>query len=299
MSPRSWRLNWTLLPPEQHLLSFKNFRVAYAYQAQTPGIVDEIALRREEIYRQFNEGSGEPRDTDHFDATYVQLFVWDTEAQQLVGAYRMGRTDELRAESGPAGVYLTQMFDFEEGFYTEQAPALEMGRSFVVPEHQRSFYALRLLWQGIGQYLARFPQYRRLYGTVSLSNLYDPLSIAMICDGLIEPSELVKARVPLPIDLHPEWDDFKRDRYPLSLEMMSALVRAWEPTGMDVPVLLKQYHKLAAHFLAVGYDPNFNGTPGLLLNVDVTKVPEKTMRSFMGAQASAYLNGEPYHGGSS
>ena len=280
------------LPRKQQLLTFKQFVVAYSYQEQTPGIVDEIALRREQIYRYYNEGSGEPMDTDRFDATYVQLYVWDTEARAIVGAYRMGRTDELRKASGADGVYLTQVFDFDERFYDDLPPALEMGRSFIIPEHQRSFYALRLLWQGIGQYLYRYPHYRRLYGTVSISNLYDPVSIAMMCDGLIEESPLVKPRVPVPLDMHPEWQEFKAGGHPLSLPHLNALVQAWEPSGMEVPILLKQYHKLGAKFLTVGYDPNFNRTPGLLLDIDVPNVPAKTMRSFLGADVGLYLSGE-------
>lgn len=280
------------LPPKQQLLTFKQFVVAYSYQDQTPGVVDEIALRREQIYRYFDEGSGEPSDTDRFDATYVQLYVWDTESKSLVGAYRMGRTDDLRKTSGPEGIYLTQMFDFDESFYTDLPPALEMGRSFIIPEHQRSYYALRLLWQGIGQYLYRYPHYRRLYGTVSISNQYSPASIAMMCDGLIEENSWVKPRVPVPFDLHPEWHEFKANEHPVPLGQLSALVRASEAEATDVPILLKQYHRLGAKFLTVGYDPNFNSTPGLLLDIDVPNVPAKTMRSFLGKDVDLYLSGQ-------
>ena len=63
------------LPEEQHLLSYKDYEVYFGFQAQLPSTVAEIARLRELVFRQHNEGSGEPLDTDHFDGTYTQLFV--------------------------------------------------------------------------------------------------------------------------------------------------------------------------------------------------------------------------------
>ena len=41
------------------------------------------------------------------------------------------------------------------------APGLELGRSFVRAEYQKSYAALLLLWKGIGQYVARNPRLLR------------------------------------------------------------------------------------------------------------------------------------------
>ncbi len=276
------------LPDAQQLVSFKHFSVYYALAPQIPNLLPEVARERERVFRAHAEGSGESRDTDHFDSSYVQLVAWDHSSRSIVGAYRLGRTDELLKKSGPAGLYLHGMFDFEAGFHSGP-PALELGRSFVVPEHQRSFHALYLLWRGIGRFLIAHPCYTRLYGTVSLSRQYSDPAIAMLCDALIEPSSLVRPRHALTTRVHPEWQRFRRDSARTPLPALSALVRALDADGKDLPVLLRHYHGLGARFHCVGVDPNFSDTPGLLLSVDMGRVPTRIAESFLGEGASGYL----------
>jgi putative hemolysin len=170
-----------------------------------------------------------------------------------------------------------------------------MGRSFVVPEYQKHYASLYLLWQGIGRYLAAFPCYRRLYGTVSLSRQYDDRAIALICDALIEPSPRVRPRHALRTEPHPEWRAFaaaqwEPGRARPDLATLSACVRGIDPEGKDLPILLKHYHKLGARFHCVGIDPHFNDTPGLLLSVDMDAMPEKLVSTFLGEHAAAYLS---------
>ena len=52
------------------------------------------------------------------------------------------------------------------------APALELGRSFVRREYQRTYAPLLLLWRGIGQFLVRNPRYKVVFGPVSISTDY-------------------------------------------------------------------------------------------------------------------------------
>ena len=43
-------------------------------------------------------------------------------------------------------------------------PAIELGRSFVRAEYQRSFAPMRLLWSGIARFIECSPQYAVLFG---------------------------------------------------------------------------------------------------------------------------------------
>ncbi len=276
------------LPARQRLLDHQHFTVYYAKAAQIPLLMNDIARERERVFRMHDEGSGQPHDSDAYDAVYVQLFVWDRRSRTLVGAYRLGHADQLRSSGD---TYLAHMFAFDPAFYEQAAPSLEMGRSFVVPEHQRHFYSLYLLWRGIGRYLALHPRYRRLYGTVSLSRQYHAGTIAMICDALIEPATEVVPRLPLVHPLHAEWLEYRRFLGKPDLLTLSACVRAVEPSGRDLPILLKHYMKLGARFHAVGIDPHFNRTPGLLLSVDMDAVPFKLLETFLAGDATAYLAG--------
>lgn len=274
------------LPPQQQLYTHKNYTAYYGWQAQLPNVVKDIARLREQIFRQHNEGSGQPLDTDAFDATYTQLFIFDHQQQQIVGAYRMGQSDKLLAAGGLEQLYLSRMFDFKAGFVNRQQPCLEMGRSFVIPALQRSYLGLYLLWRGIGSFLRKHPQYRTLYGTVSISKLYQPASVALVQHLLTRPSDQVSARTPFTHQLHPELKELACEQdLTLSLD---TLLNGLEQDHKGLPVLIRQYQKMGARFYTVGIDSNFNHTPGLLLSVDVTKTPEKLLKLYMGEGWQAY-----------
>lgn len=267
------------LPTEQHLLTHKSFEVYYGFQHQLPATVNEIARLRELVFREHNEGSGEPLDTDGFDATYTHLFVFNRKEQRIIGAYRMGQTDKLLANGGIQNLYLSRMFEFEAGFVNRQQPCLEMGRSFLIPEYQRSFQGLYLLWRGIGAFVCKYPQYRTLYGTVSLSKLYDPRSVALIKHALITNTDTVKPFTEFNFKLHPEIQDFaaQSDLTP----HLTSLLAGIEKDGKDIPILAKHYMKLGAKFHCLGIDRNFNDTPGLLLSVDLPSAPEKLLKLYL------------------
>jgi putative hemolysin len=276
------------LPAQQHLLDYRNFSVYYAYQSQAPLCIREITRLRELTFRQLNEGSGEACDTDSYDASYMHLFVFDRHENEIIGAYRIGLTDQLLKNGDAKALYLSQMFNFSEKFINKQQPCMEMGRSFIVPSHQNSFHGLLLLWKGIGAFVCQNPQYRTLYGTVSLSKLYDPRSVSLINEVMVTASSTVQAQTPFKASLHPELRGFLA-KHQLTIEQLGELVKGIEQDGKDLPILLKQYHKLGAVFHCLGIDSNFNTTPGLLLSVNLPKAPEKLLKLYLGANRAAYL----------
>ena len=277
------------LPIKQNLLNFKSYSVYFGYQQQIPTCVQEITRLREITFRTLDEGSGESCDTDKFDATYMHLFIFDHNNEEIIGAYRIGQTDLLQKNGGLSQLYLSQMFNFQPEFINQQQPCLELGRSFIVKHHQNSYYGLLLLWKGIGAFVCQNPQYRTLYGTVSLSKLYDPRSVALINEMMVTDNIGVQAKAAFNGQLHPEVKDFLHTNS-LELSQLSALVIGIEEDEKDIPVLLQQYYKLGAKFHCTGIDLNFNQTPGLLLSVDLPNAPEKLLKLYLGKDKAKYLN---------
>jgi hypothetical protein len=104
------------------------------------------------------------------------------------------------------------------------------------------------LWRGIGAFVAKNPQYRTLYGTVSISKLYDPRSVKLIEDILIKQDNKkgVQARHQFAFNTHNEiahlasQQDLQKD--------LSAMLESIEDDGKDIPILAKQYLKMGAKF---------------------------------------------------
>lgn len=77
------------------LFEASRYQCFLADTAQIPFMMQEIGRRREESFRQVGEGTGAEIDTDSFDTYYKHLILWDNEAGQLAGAYRLGIGREI------------------------------------------------------------------------------------------------------------------------------------------------------------------------------------------------------------
>ena len=105
--------------------------------------------------------------------------MWDEEALEIVGAYRLGFCNEILNKYGIDGLYNSGQFNFTEEFQPILSQALELGRSFIIQKYWKS-QALDYLWQGIGAVLIKHPNIRYLIGAVSISNTYSDFAKALI-----------------------------------------------------------------------------------------------------------------------
>ena len=284
------------LPADQHLVTSGQFSVHYARAEQLPWCLQEIGRLRELTFRAVGEGTGKSADVDLFDASYLHLFVWDTQAEAIVGAYRMGLVDEILARYGKRGLYTQSLFKFGDRVLQAMNPAIELGRSFVRSEYQRSFAPLMLLWRGIGQFIVQHPQYAMLFGAVSISNDYHPASRRLIVDFLsannIEENlaRYVKPRRPFRSRREAAYDQAEFAALN-DIEDVSRMVRQIERDSKGVPILLKQYLKLGGRLLAFSADEKFNDALDGLIMVDLRVSDPRVLARYMGAEgAGAFLS---------
>jgi len=280
------------LPDSSRLIDMGDNQVFCAAAADIPHLLDEIGRLRELTFRAVGEGTGHARDLDAFDDHYEHLFIWSRKREEVVGAYRVGRVDEIRRRAGRRGLYTAGLFHYRDPFFQLLGPALELGRSFVRPEAQRSFAPLLMLWKGIGEYLARNPRYLRLLGPVSISNDYHELSRQLLVEFLrshcLDPllAQLVRPANPVP-----------RGRMVQTLaaevamlghlDALAALVEDIEPDRKGVPVLLRQYLKLGGRMLAFNVDPAFSNAIDCLLMVDLRQTDPRVLRKYLPEPAVA------------
>lgn len=276
------------LEAEQCLVEHGDYRVYYARARQMPLLLQEIGRLREITFRAVGEGTGTACDLDRFDETYIHLFMWNEAKREIVGAYRLGPTDEILRRQGPSGLYTTTLFRYKPGVLQRLSPALELGRSFITAEYQRKHLSLGLIWRGIGQFVARFPRYRTLFGPVSISQDYQNLSKNLIVmylrENTLDPdfSGKVRAKKPPRSRYFGRLDKRSFSASMRDIEDVSALISEIEREEKGVPVLLKQYLKLNATMLSFNVDPEFNDCIDGLVLVDLVRTNEKTLRRYMG-----------------
>ena len=258
-----------------------------AEAGRIPTALREIGRLRELTYRAIGEGTGRQLDLDSFDERYLHLFSWDRKRKQIVGAYRIGRTDRIMAAEGVHGLYTRTLFRYDERLIARLSPALELGRSFVRTEYQKNYNALLLLWKGIGRFIASHPQYRVLFGPVSISCRYSDSSHRLLMAFLHQNhldsdlADLVEAINPRVVNPAPAL------AIPRSVEEADRLVTEAERDGKGVPILLRQYLKLNAKLLGFNVDPQFRDALDALMMVDLTTVDAAILNRYLGRQATA------------
>lgn len=281
------------LPAEQILLSKKNLTVHIACASQIPQVLLEIGRLREKTFRDVGEGTGRAYDIDWFDQHYLHLFIWDHYAREVVGSYRIGQTDKILTHFGKKGLYASTLFEFKNEFFKTLNPALELGRSFVSAPYQKKYYALSMLWQGIGKFITTNPHYHILFGPVSISNDYHTISKSIIVqflqDAKVDPelSRYIKAKYPVRNIKLKELESCSFHSSLPTLEHVSALVSEIEKDGKGIPVLLRHYLKLNGTILSFNIDKHFSRAIDSLLVVDLKRTDSKLLKRFMGLEGYA------------
>jgi putative hemolysin len=278
------------LPPDACLLESAPFQVFCADAASIPRVVREIGRLREITFRLAGEGTGNGIDLDQFDHSYKHLFLWDRSSRSIVGAYRIGLTDQLLADRGVDALYTRRLFRFDKRLFDNMPPALELGRSFVREEYQRRYSSLLLLWKGIGQFVLRYPHYRVLFGPVSISTRYSDTSHRLLMQFLLQNhrradlAHLVEAVNP---QTQAPPSPTRGAAVPSSVTEADDLVSQIERDGKGLPILLRQYLKLNARVLGFNVDPEFGDALDALMMVDLAEVDPAILRRYFGREGAA------------
>jgi len=250
-------------------------------------VIKEIGRLREISFRHVGEGSGKKRDIDCYDFYYKHLIIWDDDALEIAGAYRLGICREIISDFDLEGLYTSTLFHFDQQFAPYLEKGIELGRSFVQPKYWNS-RALDYLWQGIGAYVKSRPDIQYLFGAVSLSDTFNQKAKGMMIyfyqTYFGTNTKYVQHKVPYST---PKWiqehcenvfsgKDYKADMRVLKEELGFM--------GYAVPTLFKQYSELCeeggVQFLDFGYDKDFNNCIDGFIVTDLKMLKEAKRKRY-------------------
>jgi len=142
----------------------------YMFSAEKSQILaDEIGRLRESSFKNVGGGTNKDLDLDRYDKFFDQLVVWNPEYKMIIGGYRIQKLNLLSSlEQSP----LHHFFEFSDDFMQDYLPyAVELGRSFIIPELQNSssgIFALDNLFDAIGAWIAKYQEIKYLVGKITL-----------------------------------------------------------------------------------------------------------------------------------
>jgi putative hemolysin len=258
------------LPSHACLIDESAFQVFCSPATAIPNALREIGRLRADTYRDAGEGTGADIDLDRFDRSYLHLFLWDRHEKRIVGAYRLGEARKLAADSGVDSLYTRTLFRYDARLLQRLGEALELGRSFVRKEYQKSHSALLLLWKGIGRFIVSHPQYRVLFGPVSISERFSDHSRQLLM-AFLEQNHRDNDLASLVEALNPPLPALRID----------------PAAAPDLPVLLRQYLKLNARLIGFNVDPGFGNVLDALMMVDLCVVERPILNRYLGRDGAA------------
>ncbi|MEA3462841.1 MAG: lysophospholipid acyltransferase family protein, partial [Bacteroidota bacterium] len=234
---------------EYTLFTSDQFDVFCTPSTEIPQIMLELGRLREITFREVGEGTNHSMDLDEYDLYYNQLFVWDNQEHKIVGAYRVGKGEEILRRYGVKGFYLQSLFRMNRRFQPTLRQSLELGRSFIIKEYQRRPMPLFLLWKGILYFLLKHSEYRYLIGPVSISNNFSQFSRGLIMQYIREHHfDRKLARYVRPRTRY-NVPGFNVDEEVIlentdDLNKFDRFIKEVEPNDYTMPILLKRYLKL-------------------------------------------------------
>lgn len=266
----------------------EEFGLSFFQGKESPELLEQIGRARELTFQSIGAGSGNEVDLTEEDDYYHHLLLWEKETGNLVGAYRIGLIQEVIKEFGESGVYLDHVFNFVPEFYQKLGNAMELSRSFILPEYQKNPKVLDLLWRGLGQ-VANRTQCFTMFGSVTISASFSALSQSVLVETLqkyhaddAELSDLVEAKIPFHAST--KYHSLVADAWAEDgINRLNAVIEHYENGEKSIPPLIRYYIALGAKFLAFNVEPTFNNAIYCLLRVDLKKMPLRYRKRFLGA----------------
>jgi hypothetical protein len=234
---------------------------------EAPNCIMEIGRLRELSFRTAGGGSGESYDLDDYDfmeIPYKQLFVWDPDAEEIIGGYRYIHGSEVAIkEDGQPNLVTSEMYHFSPQFINEYLPyTIELGRSFVQPDYQsskmgaKSLFALDNLWDGIGALIVTVPDTKYFFGKVTVYPHYNAqardLVFGFMTKFFPDPDKLVVPIEPFHIGLTEDQINtvFVNNDYDEDYKILKKEVKDLETS---IPPLVNAYMSLSPAMRSFGF----------------------------------------------
>lgn len=264
--------------------------------AECPNIMLEIGRLREWAFRSAGGGTGEGVDIDELDTIpngYMQLFVWDPSANEIIGGYRY----IVSHTQNPKYLSTEHYFIFNDNFRRDVLPyTIELGRSFVHPKYQntsispKGLYAMDNLWDGLGALIVNHPEAKYFFGKVTMYTQYDTearnILLYFLHKHFPDRHNYMEPRYPIEMNIDTQamerlfpTDDY-RDNY-------KTLVRELRERGEFIPPMISSYMNVSPSMqvFSTVSNPDFGDVEetGILVTL-ADMYPQKTERHTHGIE---------------
>ena len=285
-----------LLEKNEVFLRQNGFTIFNTGRGATDQILDIIAEIRFGAYASETSVKDPEELKDKYDSTYNHLILWDDRKSTVAGVYRYTLPSPGELEVSADNLVTNSIFDLTPEFEAILPNSMELGRAAILPEYQKTFSPLMLLWRAILEVPLRDHNVKYLFGPVTMGRKFTPLSRELlrrfIMTNCAEPrmAGLVKPKKRLEFDIPREVDINRLEEACGNFSQLGNIVSGLEGGKRFLPVLFRHYVNAGCKFIDFGEWKELDHATAGLTILDLKNVSPKIINRYFGQQgAEAFL----------
>ena len=229
---------------------------------------------------------------DRFDEFYNHFLLWDDEAQKLIGVYRYVLPDPSAHEISAENLVTNSIFDLREEFKTLLPNSMELGRAAILPEYQKSFSPLMLLWRAILEIPRRNKAIKYLFGPVTMGQNFNPVSRELLrryimqnfldetMQGQLSPKRALDFEIPREVDMG------ALEKACSSFSKLGNIIDGIEGGNRQLPVLFRHYANVGCKYIGFGEWKELDHATAGVTILDLQNINPTLIRRFFGKEGA-------------
>lgn len=282
----------SVLDTQEHLIEQNGYTIYQMNGAASEEILDMICEVRFQAYASQTNVSDASELRDKYDDFYNHFILWDHADKKIIGVYRYTLPNPDKIAVTENNLVTSSIFDLASGFDKYLPNSMELGRAAILPEYQKSFSPLMLLWRAILEIPKRDKSIKYLFGPVTMGRNFNPVSRELlrryIMNNLEEKSisQYFSPKKSLSFDIPREVDMKELETACSSFAKLGNIIDGIEGGKRQLPVLFRHYANVGCKYAGFGeWKALDQATAGITI-LDLADINKTLIRRYFGREGA-------------
>jgi len=288
----------SLLKKHEVLVEQNGYTIFQSENGGSDALMEMICEVRFAAYAQQTNVDYPSELKDKFDDFYNHLILWDNAKNTIVGVYRYTLPNQNMQTVSADNLVTNSIFDLSPDFHKILPNSMELGRAAILPEYQKSYSPLMLLWRAILEVPRKNKKIKYLFGPVTMGQNFNPVSRELLrrfvmnnwrdesMDGFITPKVELNLKIPREVKLS------QLEKGCGDYSKLGNIVSGFEGGKRSLPVLFRHYSNVGCKYIGFGEWKDLdNATTGITI-LDLDNISKSLITRYFGDEgAKSFLSG--------
>ncbi|PCI03382.1 MAG: hypothetical protein COB78_10505 [Hyphomicrobiales bacterium] len=281
-----------LIKGTQHLVTQKNFSVYNVEENISAELLKTICDVRFAAFSKETKLNSADEMQDQYDKFNNHLILWDNDKNRMVGVYRYMLPKFTSASEAEEKLVSSSIFNLSPKFLNILPRSMELGRAAIMPEYQKHYTPLLLLWRGILEVVSRNKDIKYLFGPVTMGQTFTPVSRELLhrfimdkclqegMDGFVTPKRQMSLDIPREVAV----DDMVDACH--NFADVANFINGFEGGKRSLPVLFRHYKNIGCNYLGFAEWPELDNAAVGLTMLDLKNIRPAFLNRNFGPEGS-------------